>query len=111
TVNLIPVRVDVDEGLFTGAFLAAAHESLASSLDNADVPFADLVTEVGVGGTVDRHPLVQAALAMNAGLIPARLSTVRLDVRVEEGHGGGAQFDLELFIRRDSPSFAGDLEY
>jgi amino acid adenylation domain-containing protein len=111
TTNLVPVRIDVDEDQAVGAFLAAAQGSLARSLDHAMLPFAEVVADAGLNGTVERHPLVQVALGMHAGLIPQHLSTTHLDVRVEEGHGGGAQFDLQLFIRQDSPSFAGDLEY
>jgi hypothetical protein len=111
TANLVPVRVDIDESLPAGTFLTRTQASLASSLDNCALPFAELVAVAGVSGTVDRHPLVQVALGVNSGLVPPRLSTERLDVRVEEGHGGGAQFDLELFIRQDDPSFSGDLEY
>lgn len=111
TANLVPIRIDVDEDQTVGAFLAAAQESLARSLDHAVLPFAELAAAVGVSGTAERHPLVQAALGIHAGLIPQRLATTHLDVRVEEGHGGGAQFDAQLLIRQDSPSFAGDLEY
>lgn len=111
TANLVPIRIDVDEDQTAGAFLAAAQESLARSLDHAMVPFAEVVANAGLNGTVERHPLVQVALGMHAGLIPQQLSTTHLEVRVEEGHGGGAQFDLQLFIRQDSPSIAGDLEY
>jgi amino acid adenylation domain-containing protein len=111
TVNVIPVRVDVDEDQTAGEFIAATQESLARSLDHSSVPFAEIVASAGLTGTVERHPLVQVGLGMHAGLIPERLRTTRLAVRVEEGHGGGAQFDLQLFIRQDSPSYAGDLEY
>jgi amino acid adenylation domain-containing protein len=111
TANLIPVRVDIDEDRTTGEFLISTQESLARSLGHGSLPFADIVSGAGLTGTVERHPLVQVALGIHAGLIPQRLRTTSLDVRIEEGHGGGAQFDLQLFIREDSPSFAGDLEY
>jgi amino acid adenylation domain-containing protein len=111
TANLVPVRIDVDEDQTVAAFLATVQESLARSLDHAALPFGEVASGAGVTGTVERHPLVQVALGMHAGLIPQRLRSGDLTVRVEEGHGGGAQFDLQLFIRQDSPSFAGDLEY
>lgn len=111
TANLVPIRIDVDEDQTAGAFLTSAQESLARSLDHSALPFADVAAAAGVSGQIDRHPLVQVALGINAGLIPRHLTTSRLDLRVEEGHGGGSQFDLELLINRDAPSFAGDLEY
>jgi amino acid adenylation domain-containing protein len=109
--NFIPVRIDVDEDRTTGEFLAATQKSLARSLDHGSIPFADIVADAGLTATVERHPLVQVGLGVHAGLIPERLHTTKLAVRVEEGHGGGAQLDLQLFVRQDSPSYAGDLEY
>src|SRR5579859_1976959 len=111
TVNVVPVRVVIDDDQPVSAFLRGVQQSLASSLDNAELPFDELVTSAGVSGTHDRHPLVQVAFGMHDGLIPTTLRAAGLDVAVEEGHGGGAQFDLELFIRQSSPTFAGDLEY
>lgn len=111
TANLVPIRVDIDEDQTAGAFLGATQESLARSLDHSALPFAEVAAAAGVGSQIDRHPLVQVALGIHAGLIPRHLTTSRLDVRVEEGHGGGSQFDLELLINQDDPSFAGDLEY
>ncbi len=111
TVNVVPVRVRIDDAQVAGDYLRRVQQSLADSLDNAALPFDELVTLAGVSGTYDRHPLVQVAFGMHDGLIPSRLRAADLDVRVEEGHGGGAQFDLELFIRESDPAFAGDLEY
>ena len=111
TINLMPVPVEIPEEITAEDFLQRTQASLAQSLDNSDIPFRDLVSSLGVGGVPDRHPMIQVAFGMHDGLIPERLTSATLEIRVEEGHGGGAQFDLELFIRRSSPSFAGDVEY
>ncbi len=111
TVNVVPVRVRIDDAQTAGVFLGGVQQSLADSLDNAELPFDELVDLAGAGGTHDRHPLVQMSFGMHDSLIPQRLRAADLDVRIEEGHGGGAQFDLELFIGESDPSFAGGLEY
>jgi amino acid adenylation domain-containing protein len=111
TVNVVPVRIDVDDDLSVRNYIARVQDSLAQSLDHADLPFQELVAQLGLGGRSDRHPLVQAAFGIHNDLIPWRLHCGDANVRVEEGHGGGAQFDLQLFIRSSQPSLAGDLEY
>lgn len=111
TVNVVPVRVRVDDGATAAEYLSAVQRSLAGSLDNSDLAFDELVGMTGAGGSGDRHPLCQVAFGMHDGLIPSRLRAADLDIAVEEGHGGGAQFDIELFVRQGNPVFAGDLEY
>jgi len=111
TINLMPVPIEISEEITADDFLVRTQASLAQGLDNSDIPFRDLVSGLGVTGVPDRHPMIQVAFGMHDGLIPERLTSATLEIRVEEGHGGGAQFDLELFIRRSSPSFAGDVEY
>jgi amino acid adenylation domain-containing protein len=111
TVGLVPVRIDVVDGQPVGGYLERVHQSLSRSLALCDLPFDELLAAAGEAGGRDRHPLIQVAFGMHDGLIPQRLTAGPLDIRVEEGHGGGSQFDLELFIRQREPSFAGSLEY
>lgn len=111
TINLVPVRVDVDDDRTVAQYLTNVQESLALSLENAALPFDEIVAASGTGAVVDRHPLVQAAFGRHDGLIPERIRAGGLDIRIEEAHGGGAQFDVELFIRQSTPFFAGSLEY
>jgi len=111
TINLVPVRVDVDDGRAVAEYLTHVQQSLALSMENAALPFDEIVTATGTGTVVDRHPLVQAAFGRHDGLIAERVRAGGLDIRIEEAHGGGAQFDVELFIRQSTPSFAGSLEY
>src|SRR5262249_52308811 len=110
TVNLVPVLVEVDDDLSGPDFLRQVQESLGRSLDNAAIPFEEVVEAVGAATSIDRHPLVQAAFGMHDALIPEELDAKPLRVMVEEGHGGGAQFDLALYIQRSKPTFAGSLE-
>ena len=111
TVNLLPARIEVCDEKTVGDYLMGVQQSLASSLSNADLPFDQIVSLAEESGNATRHPLVQVAFGMHDGLIPHRLRSAKLDIRIEEDHVGGAQFDAELFIRQITPSIVGDLEY
>lgn len=111
TVNLVPVLVDLDAATTVADLVRDVQASLARSVDRAVLPFEELVALTVGSGAVGRHPLVQVAFGMHDSLIPRRITTSTLDVRVEEVHAGGTQFDLELFVDRSSPRFGGSLEY
>jgi amino acid adenylation domain-containing protein len=111
TGNLVPVRIDVDDDAMADDYLRAVHGSLGLAIDAGDLPFEELVTRLGVERSRGCHPLVQVSFGMHDQLVPQRLRAEGLDIRVEEGHGGGSQFDLSLLIGRAEPSFAGHLEY
>lgn len=109
--NLVPVRIDVDDGMTTAEFLRSVQRSLSLSMDAGHVPFEELVTRLGLERTVGCHPLVQVCFGMHDQLVPRRLTTRSLDIRIEEGHGGGSQFDLTLLVGQSEPALAGHLEY
>lgn len=111
TVNLLPVRVDVRPDASVAEFLSAVHRSLAGSLDNGAVPFADIVDALGIVSSARQHPLVQIAFGAHHNVVPAAIESRFLGIEVEEGHGGGSQYDLELFLNRAEPTLAGHLEY
>ncbi|MEU6809452.1 amino acid adenylation domain-containing protein [Streptomyces sp. NPDC046831] len=109
--NLVPVRVDVDDSVPAAEYLRSVQRSLTLSMDAGQLPFEELVARLGIERTVGCHPLVQVCFGMHDQLVPQRLATSSLGVRVEEGHGGGAQFDLTLLVGRSEPSLAGHVEY
>ncbi|MCE6999214.1 amino acid adenylation domain-containing protein [Saccharothrix sp. S26] len=109
--NLVPVRIDVDDDAPVADYLRAVHHSLAQSIDAGSLPFEELVSRLGVERSLGCHPLVQATFGMHDQLVPQRLEAAGLEIRVEEGHGGGSQFDLSLLIRQSEPTLAGHLEY
>ncbi len=109
--NLVPVRIDVDDESTTADYLRSVQRSLTLSIDAGHLPFEELVARLGLERSVGCHPLVQVCFGMHDQLVPSRLTTRTLDVRVEEGHGGGAQFDLTLLVGRSEPSLAGHVEY
>jgi amino acid adenylation domain-containing protein len=111
TVNLLPVRVDVAGQHSVRDYLRSVQDSLSASLDHEAAPFADIVQALGVESSARRHPLVQVAFGVHHDVVPARIASRHLEVRVEEGHAGGSQFDLELFLNRSEPTLAGHVEY
>ncbi|KAB1933414.1 amino acid adenylation domain-containing protein, partial [Micromonospora sp. ALFpr18c] len=111
TGNLVPVRVDIDDDLSVTPYLRAVQGSLAKSIDAGALPFEEIVNLLGVERDLGAHPLVQASFGMHDELIPQRITAGDVTVRVEEGHGGGAQFDVSLLFGRSEPTLLGQLEY
>ncbi|MDH6112899.1 amino acid adenylation domain-containing protein [Kitasatospora sp. MAP12-15] len=109
--NLVPVRIDVDDDKTAAEYLRSVQRSLTLSIDAGQLPFEELVARLGLERSIGCHPLVQVCFGMHDQLVPQRLTTRTLDVRIEEGHGGGAQFDLTLLVGQSEPSLAGHLEY
>ncbi|NBM14480.1 amino acid adenylation domain-containing protein [Streptomyces sp. GC420] len=109
--NLVPVRIDVDDDASAADYLRRVHASLGQSIDAGDLPFEELVSRLGTERSLGCHPLVQVCFGMHDQLVPRTLSAGSLRLRVEEGHGGGSQFDLTMLIGHAEPSFAGHLEY
>ncbi|HEY9391285.1 MAG TPA: condensation domain-containing protein, partial [Mycobacteriales bacterium] len=109
--NLVPVRIDIDDDLTAADYLRSVHRSLLVSLDAADLPFEELVSRLGIERSTSSHPLVQVCFGMHDQLVPERIATDSLRVRVEERHGGGSQFDLSVLIGRREPSLSGYAEY
>ncbi|MFC9296037.1 amino acid adenylation domain-containing protein [Streptomyces sp. NPDC057011] len=109
--NLVPVRIDVDDDAPVGDYLRAVHHSLGAAIDAGDLPFEELVARLGTERSLGCHPLVQVCFGMHDQLVPRELTAGPLRVRVEEGHGGGSQFDLTMLIGHADPSLAGHVEY
>ncbi|GAA2300810.1 hypothetical protein GCM10010234_49540 [Streptomyces hawaiiensis] len=111
TGNLVPLLIDVDDDLDVAAFLRGVHRNLGAAIDAGDLPFEEIVARLGIERSLGCHPLVQVCFGMHDQLVPSELSAGPVRIQVEEGHGGGSQFDLTMLIGRAAPSFAGHLEY
>ncbi|MET9125275.1 amino acid adenylation domain-containing protein [Streptomyces sp. NPDC004528] len=109
--NLVPVRVTVDEEASPADYLRSVHASLGQSIDAGDLPFEELVSRLGVERSLGCHPLVQICFGMHDQLVPRSLDAGTARLRVEEGHGGGSQFDLTVLIGHAEPAYAGHVEY
>ncbi|MFC9854599.1 amino acid adenylation domain-containing protein [Streptomyces prasinus] len=109
--NLVPVVIDVDDDADVADFLRRVHRSLGAAIDAGDLPFEEIVARLGVERSLGCHPLVQVCFGMHDQLVPRELNAGPVRVQVEEGHGGGSQFDLTMLIGHADPSLAGHLEY
>ncbi|NUT94300.1 MAG: amino acid adenylation domain-containing protein [Saccharothrix sp.] len=109
--NLVPVLVEVDDGAPAADYLRAVQDSLARSIEAGALPFDELVTRLGVERGLSAHPLVQVSFGMHDQLVPQRIEAGDVHLRVEEGHGGGAQFDLSLLFGRSQPTLGAQLEF
>ncbi|WP_380722297.1 non-ribosomal peptide synthetase [Saccharothrix hoggarensis] len=109
--NLAPVRLEVDDDAQAVDYLRAVQDSLARSIEAGALPFDELVTRLGVQRGLSAHPLVQVSFGMHDQLVPQRIDAGDVELRVEEGHGGGAQFDLSLLFGRSRPTLGAQLEY
>jgi amino acid adenylation domain-containing protein len=111
TVNLLPVRIDIPQDSSVREYLRMIQESLSASLDHGAVPFSEITQARNVVRSARQHPLVQVAFGMHHNVLPATIPSRFMEIRVEEGHGGGSQFDLDLLISRNEPTLSGHLEY
>ncbi|MEU1516130.1 amino acid adenylation domain-containing protein [Streptomyces sp. NPDC005811] len=109
--NLVPVRVDLDDDASPAAYLRSVHTALGRAIDAGDLPFEELVARLGVERSLGCHPLVQVCFGMHDQLVPRTLDAGTARLRVEEGHGGGSQFDLTMLIGHSDPAYAGHVEY
>nr|WP_042180536.1 non-ribosomal peptide synthetase [Kibdelosporangium sp. MJ126-NF4]CEL14435.1 Peptide synthetase [Kibdelosporangium sp. MJ126-NF4]CTQ88800.1 non-ribosomal peptide synthetase [Kibdelosporangium sp. MJ126-NF4] len=109
--NLVAVRVDVDDDQPVTEFLRAVQDSVARSIDAGALPFDEVVTRLGVERSLGAHPLVQVCFGMHDQLVPQGIQTSTGHLTVEEGHGGGAQFDLSLLFGQSEPTLAAQVEY
>ncbi|QQQ79993.1 amino acid adenylation domain-containing protein [Saccharothrix sp. 6-C] len=109
--NLVPVLLEVDDDASAVDYLRSVQESLALSIEAGALPFDELVTRLGLERGLGAHPLVQVSFGMHDQLVPQRIDVGDVGLRVEEGHGGGAQFDLSLLFGRSRPALGAQLEF
>lgn len=109
--NLVPVVINVYEDQPLGDFVRDCQRSLNRSLDNADVPFDQVVRAAGVNGECRHNPLIQYVFGMHDQLIPRERTVGKAHVTIEDGHAGGSPFDLSMFVQYTTPFMSGELEY
>lgn len=109
--NLVPVLVDVDEDQSVAEWLRYMQQSISLSLRHADVPFDKIVSELGISGDIRRNPLVQYTFAMHDQIIQRNYDIDGLQVRVQDGYGGGSAFDMTFFVESSDPVYSGEIEY
>ncbi|WP_369145036.1 amino acid adenylation domain-containing protein [Streptomyces sp. R44] len=96
-VNPVPVRLRVDPELSGGGLLGRAHEALLRSHAHRDMPFDELIRELGLRAEPGRTPLFQALVDHEPAAratAPAGLGVRPVDIPAEV-----AKYDLEIVLR------------
>ncbi|HEX2202788.1 MAG TPA: amino acid adenylation domain-containing protein, partial [Longimicrobium sp.] len=99
-VNMLPLRGDLSGDPSFAELLARTRRTVVDATARQEAPFERIVDAVGVERSLNRPPLVQVVLALQArrglGAMPGVAST-RLDVEM-----GTSKFDLTLFVEEDA---------
>jgi amino acid adenylation domain-containing protein len=96
-VNPVPVRLRVHPELSGARLLGLAHEALLRSHAHRDVPFDELIRELGLRAEPGRTPLFQALVDYEPAAraaAPAGLGVRPVDIPAEV-----AKYDLEIVLR------------
>ena len=100
-VNLLVLRLGLDDDPSFVELLARARQVLLDAFDHRNAPFEMLVDRLGPSRSFDRPPLCQVALVLhNASNDDA--PTI---------HGGGSVLDLTWFAREVGEGIEGSIEY
>ena len=109
--RIVPVRCRMDDAAPALSYVAGIAAALALALDGAGIPFEDLVTAIAPEHDPRRTPIVQFVLGAHDDLIPETIRYGDVELRISEGHCGGAPFDATLFVQRGGAAPRLALEY
>ncbi|MEV6162548.1 amino acid adenylation domain-containing protein [Streptomyces sp. NPDC052052] len=101
----IPDDVSVEE------YVAQTARASREILEYSNVPFEEIVAELGAGGDLSRNPLVQFAFGAHNSVVPTELTADGLRFEIRVGYTGGTMYDAMLHVMRwgDTPRL--ELEY
>jgi amino acid adenylation domain-containing protein len=99
--NTHVLRAEIPEGITARALLQTVRTTVLESLQNADVPFEILLSELVTTRDLARSPLFQVAFILQD---PTRTSE-------HEVISGGTNLDMTLRMREANGAFSGCLEY
>jgi amino acid adenylation domain-containing protein len=109
-VNLVAIRVGIDEGETFLALLRRVKEVVLQAQTWQNVPFEKIVDALGLSTSRSSSPLIQVTFAWQAALMGS--------VRLGDAAGTAepidtetAKFDLSLMLDEDGQNIAGRLEY
>lgn len=109
--RVVPVRFTVDDDMSVTDCVKLTAARMAEAVAAADVPFGQLVMELGRARDFESLPFPHFCFAAHDDMVPETLTTGPMTITLHEGHSGGTVFDATLFVQRwgDSPRLA--LEY
>ncbi|WP_406369676.1 amino acid adenylation domain-containing protein [Streptomyces sp. NBC_00647] len=98
--SMLPVKCEIDGTATVRAYIENVGRDVRAAIGARDVPPKRLATGVGVQADARRNPLVQVGFAAHDEMVPERLDVPGLEVRLHEGHCGGATLDALLYVQR-----------
>lgn len=111
-VNVLPLRARLDGDPGFAALLERTRETCLEAYAHQELPFAQLVTELGVERDVSRPPVFQAVLAVqNYATARQRDAKGALDAENYGLRAAGTRFDIELFLMEWPDGLRGAFNY
>ncbi|MGW2277290.1 non-ribosomal peptide synthetase/MFS transporter [Streptomyces sp. NPDC001770] len=111
-VNVLPLRARLDGDPGFAALLERTRETCLEAYAHQELPFAQLVTELGVERDVSRPPVFQAVLAVqNYATAQQRDAKGALDAEAYGLRAAGTRFDIELFLMEWPDGLRGAFNY
>ncbi|NPC87235.1 non-ribosomal peptide synthetase, partial [Pyxidicoccus fallax] len=109
-VNTLVLRARLEGDPTFTQLLARVKDSALGAFTHQDVPFEQLVDELGVVRDLSRSPLFQVAFALqNAPVPPPALSGVRVEPVLADS--GTSKFDLSLTLVEHAGALEASFEY
>ncbi|NPC83460.1 amino acid adenylation domain-containing protein, partial [Pyxidicoccus fallax] len=109
-VNTLVLRARLEGDPTFTQLLAQVKDSALAAFAHQDVPFEQLVDELGVVRDLSRSPLFQVAFALqNAPVPPPALSGVRVEPVLADS--GTSKFDLTLVMMEHAGALEASFEY
>ena len=100
-INTHVLRTEIPGGVTTRELLARVRATVLESLNNADVPFETLLSELITERDLSRSPLFQIAFILQNTPRSSEYNVV----------SGGTTFDMTLYMWNSNGAFGGCIEY
>ncbi|MFF7365767.1 amino acid adenylation domain-containing protein [Streptomyces sp. NPDC008125] len=112
-VNVLPLRARLDGDPGFAALLERTRETCLEAYAHQELPFAQLVTELGVERDVSRPPVFQAVLAVQNYATAQQRGDAKgaLDAETYGLRAAGTRFDIELFLMEWPDGLRGAFNY
>lgn len=107
-VNTLALRADLTGNPTVHELLAHTRDKVLDAQAHQDVPFEQVVKELSLERSLDRHPVFQVMLTLDPPLpeVPAPWEVQPVDLET-----GACKFDLFLEIAEQADTLFGSLEY
>jgi amino acid adenylation domain-containing protein/non-ribosomal peptide synthase protein (TIGR01720 family) len=123
--NMLPLRVDLSDGLPFAELLAQVQRTAAEALDHQEFPFPLMVDRLGIPRDLSRSPTFQVAFTFQKSGVPggqamslfavgqsnAQITLGGLDLEAIPLEKKTAEYDITLSMAESPEGFAALLEY